>query len=300
MTEKELNKFYLQKKNYIDSKLKSLGKNVSMLQNELMQLIISEYIGKFDVKDGRLVINQKNMRLAAELEVLMNKFNIEFQESVLKKTAEDMLRMTGFSVEYYSQMGFSKKALDSIAEKTGFISTRIGITKDGNIIKGSYLDSLSQNAEVRMELKDYVLNSISTGKEYNEYLKGFKEMVVGGKEINGTLERYYNQYAYDSFNQVEAAIENKFATELDLKYFIYSGGIIDTSRQFCRKRAGKVFSIEETKDWKCDPNLIGKPKGQRCDDSYNPLIDRGRYRCRHTIQYISEEMAFRLRPGLKN
>jgi hypothetical protein len=299
MNESELNKFYLRKKNYIEDKLKSLEKNVSGLQNDLMQLIMSDYIGKFDVKDGKLVVSQKNLRLAAELDRIMDLFNSEFQQSVLKKTANDMLKMTGMSVEYYTAMGFSEKTLKSIEEKTGFISTRIGITKKGEIIKGSYLDSLSQNTEVRMELKDYVLNSISTAKPYNEYLKGFRETVVGGKEINGALERYYSQYAYDSFNQVEAAIENKFATELDLKYFIYSGGIIATSRAFCRKRAGKVFSIEETANWKCDPDLIGKPKGQKCDDSYNPLIDRGRYRCRHVIQYISDEMAFKLRPELK-
>ena len=179
MTEKELNKFYLQKKNYIDSKLKSLEKNVKGLQDELMQLIISDYIGKFDVKDGKLVVNQKNLRLASELELLMNRFNAEFQESVLKKTAADMLRMTKLSVNYYNALGFPKKKLESIEEKTGFISTRIGITKKGEIIKGSYLDSLSQNTEVRMELKDYVLNSISTGKPYSEFLKGFKELITG-------------------------------------------------------------------------------------------------------------------------
>jgi len=299
MTIAELNKFYLQKKNYIDSKLKSLDKNVKGLQNELMQLIMSDYVGKFDIKNGKIVVNQKNLRLANELEILMNRFSVEFQESVLKGTANDMLRMNGFSKDYYLAMGFSEKILSSIEEKTGFISTRIGITKKGEIIKGSYLDSLSKNAEVRMQLKDYVLNSVSTGKPYNEYLKGFKEMVVGGKDVNGALESYFSQYTYDSFNQVGAAIDNSYAEKLDLKYFVYSGGIIATSRAFCRKRAGKIFSIKETKKWKCDPDLIGKPKGQKCDDSYNPLIDRGRYRCRHVIQYISDEMAFELRPELK-
>ena len=53
------------------------------------------------------------------------------------------------------------------------------------------------------------------------------------------------------------------------------------------KRAGKVFSTEETKTWKNDPDLV-EPKTK---DTYSPLIERGRYNCRHWIDYISQETA---------
>ena len=300
MTEKELNKLYNRKENYITSKLKTLDKDVRRMQSNLFEMIMADYAGKFDVKpDGTLKVTQKNMRLATEIETLMSQFNKLFQESKLKSMANDMLKITDYSKDYYAGMGYSGELLSSIKEGMGFISQGIGITDKGNIIKGSYLDSLSQNAEVRKGLKDYVINSVASGKGYNDYLKGFKELVVGNRETKGALQKYYSQFAYDSFNQVDAAINKHYADELQLEYFIYSGGIIDTTRPFCRKRAGKVFSVKETKKWKCDPTLIGKPKGSQCDDSYNALIDRGRYRCRHSIRYISEEMAFERRPGLK-
>jgi hypothetical protein len=301
LNENDLNKLYNRKENYITSKLKTLDKDVRRMQSNLLEMIMSDYAGKFDVKpDGTLKVTQKNMRLATEIEALMDRFNTLFQQSKLKRMANDMLKITDYSKDYYAGMGYSNELLESIDQGMGYISQSIGITDKGNIIKGSYLDSLSQNAEVRKELKEYVINSVASGKGYNDYLKGFKELVVGNQQTAGALQKYYSQFAYDSFNQVDASVNKHYADELQLEYFIYAGGIIDTTRPFCRKRAGKVFSVEETKKWKCDPDLIGKPKGVKCDDGYNALIERGRYRCRHSIRYISEEMAFKRRPELKN
>jgi hypothetical protein len=190
-------------------------------------------------------------------------------------------------------MGFAARKLASIEKNMGFISTRIGITAKGNIMKGSYLDSLSQNAEVRNELKNFVLNSVAGQNDYGSFLKGLKERIVGNPEAPGIMERYYRQYAYDSFNTVDAAINKHFADELELEYFVYFGSLIADSRQFCIKRAGKVFSVKETETWINDPTLIGKSK-----EGYNHLIDRGRWNCRHSIQYIPKELACKKRPEL--
>jgi hypothetical protein len=190
-------------------------------------------------------------------------------------------------------MGFSAKKLNDIAKGLGYISERIGISEKGNILKGSYLDSLSQNPEVRRELKNYVINSVAGQKNYAEYLRGMKELIVGNDQVEGTLQRYYRQFAYDTYNQVDSAINKNFADSLGLTHFIYTGSLIKNSREFCIKRAGKVFSIEETKDWKDDPDLPGKS-----NEDYNPLIDRGRWNCRHSIRYISQELACEMRPEL--
>lgn len=300
MSEQELNILFNRKSNYIDSKLTALDKDVRRIQSNLLELIMSDYVGKFTTDaNGAIKMTSRNMRLANEMEALMDTFNKTFQESVLKDMANDMLKITDYSKDYYQGMGFSKELLDSIEKNMGYISQSIGITAEGNIIKDSFLDSLSQNPEVRRNIKNYVINSVASKKGYNEYLKGMKELIVGKKDVEGALQRYYRQFAYDSFNQVDAAINKHYADELDLKYFIYSGGLLDNSRPFCRKRAGKVYSSEEAEKWKCDPNLIGKPKGAKCDESYNWAIDRGRYNCRHSIQYISKELAFKKRPSLK-
>ena len=145
--------------------------------------------------------------------------------------------------------------------------------------------------EVRQQMKNYVVKSVANKKGFTEYLRGMKELVIGTTTRDGALERYYKQYAYDTFNQTDAAINKHYADSLNLTWFVYSGGTIATSRAFCIKRSQKVFNTKETEKWKCDSTLIGKPKGVRCDSRYNALIERGRWNCRHTLRYITEEMA---------
>ena len=76
---------------------------------------------------------------------------------------------------------------------------------------------------------------------------------------------------------------------MGLNYFLYVGGIISTTRRFCEKRNSKVFHRDETKTWKNDPDLI-EP---RTKESYHPLLERGRYNCRHMIAWLSDEDAKR-------
>ena len=286
MTLNELNKLYLRKENYIDSKLKSLDKEVQHLQSKLLEIIMTDMAGKVQTEGGVIKVNEHNMRLATQVDGLMDKFASSFQRSVLKEFGNDMLRTTEFTMDYFGGMGYAESKLRSIKKGLGYISQRIGISDKGRILKGSYLDTLSKNAEVRTEIKNFILNNVAGQNDYSGYLRGLKELVVGNREVRGSLERYYRQYAYDSFNQVDATVNKHFADELNMKYFIYFGSVIQTTRPFCRKRAGKVFSVKETKKWKSDPDLIGKSKA-----GYNPLIDRGRYNCRHSIQYIPDEVA---------
>jgi hypothetical protein len=293
MSEKELAKLFLRKENYIDSKLKGLDGEVRTLQKRLLEMIISDYAGRFKTKDGKIIPNEYNMRLLRELDKVIDKWNKKYQETVLKDFANSMLKLTDFSVDYYKGMGYSAQRLNDISEGLRYISESIGITEKGRIIKDSYLDSLSQNPEIRKELKNFIISSVAGQKDYGEYLRGIKELIVGNDEVEGSLQRYYRQFAYDTYNQVDSAINKNFADSLELTYFIYMGSIITTSREFCRKRAGKAFSVEETETWKDDPDLPGKT-----NEGYNPLIDRGRWNCRHSIRYISKELAFKMRPEL--
>ena len=280
-----IDQLFKRKEDYVTSKLDQLSKNVSQMQKSLLELIFNDYIGRFDTKNGQVIMNAKNMRLIRKLDDVFDAFDKTIARGVNTRFGEDMLGVTAYDADYYKGLDIKATTVDSIARNLGVIEQSIGIV-GGEIIEGSYLDNLTRMPEVREELKNYVRNSVANSKGYQDYLKGFKNLIVGNKEIDGSLERYYKQYAYDTFNQVDAAIDKHFADNLDLKYFIYAGSLIQSSRRFCIKRAGKVFHVDETKTWKDDPDLIGKDR-----ESYNPLIERGRYNCRHKIRYITAEMA---------
>jgi hypothetical protein len=106
------------------------------------------------------------------------------------------------------------------------------------------------------------------------------------------LVGYYQQYAYDTYSKVREISNLHYADELGLQNFIYTGGVILSSRQFCIKKNGKVFSKKEAvNSWPHDSDLIDKKHLA----SYNPLIDRGRNNCRHFLMYVSDELAAEMR-----
>lgn len=280
----ELERLYRRKEDFVNSRLNWLSKEIAKMQTDLMNLLFSDYTSKFDIKEGNIVMNTRNMRLIAKVDNVFNKF--KEIGNVNTQFGEDMMKTTSYSADYYKGLDIKAKTVDSIAKQMGAIEQSIGISK-GKITKGGYLDDLTKMAEVRIDIKDYVRNSVANSKGVTDYLKGFKDLVVGKPGIEGRLQRYYKQFAFDTFHQVDNAINKNFATNLNLKYFIYSPKtLIKTSRAFCRKRAGKVFSVAETKLWKNDPTLLGKSKA-----GYNPLIEMGRWRCRHKPRYITAELA---------
>lgn len=76
--------------------------------------------------------------------------------------------------------------------------------------------------------------------------------------------------------------------------YLYVGDVIKDSRTFCRKKAGRIFAIQEADaEWPNDRDLIGRGSAI----PYTPRIDRGRWNCRHRIRYITEEMAEKIDPA---
>lgn len=76
----------------------------------------------------------------------------------------------------------------------------------------------------------------------------------------------------------QRAVTLKKSDDLGLTHFLYAGGLIKTSRDFCVQRAGKIFTFKEAKTWNNGQGL--------------PVIPYlGGYNCRHSIVPMTEEKA---------
>jgi len=277
---------------FIDEAVANFEKQVPGMEKELMNLIRERLIDNLVYDENGLSQTPTNIQLVSVIDDIYAEFSFNFQAEPFKELAKNLLKVTNYNKAYYTDdLDFSKTKINAISTELDGIKKMIGF--DGKkISKGSYLDIVSQGSGVKEKLKQYVIESIISKKGSKEFAKGFKEIVQGGKGKTGLLDRYHKQYTYDVLNKVDAA-ENKFmASELDLQFFRYEGTLIKTSREFCRKRVGQVFHVKETEDWKNDPDLI-EPSTK---DSYNPLVERGRYNCRHFIRYITDEKAEQLDP----
>jgi hypothetical protein len=271
----------------IERLLKELDERTRVNQSVLMSAFLESYLFDFETSGGKLESTAKNIAKAGGIEAAFNKFSSAVMNDELAKFGEQLLEVSGKSLEYYKEIGIEAKKLAEIEKSLGFVRTIIGLDKDGTLVPDSFLSRLGRSEEVRQKLKNYVVQGIVTKMPHNVFAKGFRELVVGNKETDGALQGYWRQYAYDSYNQVREISALHAADELGLQDFVYQGSVIDTTRPFCRKKAGKVFNRTESAKWRNDPDLIDKKTAA----TYNPIIERGRFNCRHFLMWITKEQA---------
>ncbi len=275
----------------------SLERKLRAAEGSLLRRILADVLPKMDAKDGRLGSGIRNMARVNLIERVFDELGRDETNAILTQYAEGLLGITGKNAEYYLATGIDKVKITRIVEGLNLVQEMIGIDKDGNLRQDGFLYRLGRSDEVRERLKQYARSSIGAKRKLGDFEKGLKELITGnGQEVNGQLVGYWQQYAYDMFSQAREVENLHFADELNLGNFIYTGPTLITSRKFCTKKKGKVFSREEAnRDWPKDPDLINKKNVA----SYIPLIHRGRNNCIDFLMWISDELAAEMRENQK-
>lgn len=274
--------------------LESLDTRVQGMQRSLARRFLESALEMFDFEEGKLKKTPKNVAAVRKLERLFDKFEKDIIHDELALFAAELLEVGGLTVEYYEATTPAAKAA-AIRNSMNLLRAVIGIEENGALVEDGFLHRLGKTQEVRDRLRQYIVQSIVTKRSVRDFQTGLRDLVEGKPDVDGALQKHWRQYAYDTYNQAHEVVNTSMADELELQYFIYQGSIIATTRDFCRKKAGKVFSRQEALKWKNDPDLIDK----KTKDSYNPFIERGRYNCRHWLNWISDDLAMQLRPDLK-
>jgi hypothetical protein len=234
----------------------------------------------------------------AYVEQVFSQFNKSEGVQLVTTLAQDMGSIATANYSYFlafaDELDLSQKDFTAIKKTVdSFIQDRIGLA--GNkVVKDSFLDSVLQDATVKQKVKQQAYANLMNGEGATAFRKSLKSTVLGEQGKLGALESHYNTYVYDTYNQVDSALQEKYSSELGLEAFVYEGGVIPTTREFCRSKNGKAFLFSEAKEkWPNDSTL---PKG---GGAYNPLVMRGKFNCRHSINAISSRRALRMREDLE-
>lgn len=305
------------KQEYIDANRNRLESNVIKMQEALLNRFIEEILPALEVKDGSILNTAKNMRLIEKLDELYKSFNLTTQTKVVKELGESLLNLNKLNANYFKKITSGevlKPRFDSVTNKTNeLMGARIGVSKDGKISKGSYLDSFLTDNALLTELKQSVISNVTGQQTIEKFRKDIKDKIVGNKQVTGGFEKYYRQFAYDTYQQYDRAYGKNMAIEFGMDYAIYQGGLIDDSRDFCRDHQSKVYTKEEIKqfgkwtyekaqnitefedpgDHKGVPSYIAK------FPNYDPETCLGGFNCRHGLTWVTKSYAERLRPDLK-
>ncbi len=277
----------------IERKEATVDRALYVAERDLFALIVEQFISRLSIRDGIVENTAANLTILSQLDRVFDQFQREILGGAMPVFVDSLFEVVAMTGELYTGME-AATVLESITKDNAVIRAAIGVDNAGNVLRGTVLWDLSNAAPVRDGLKNVVLKAIQSGDTLQAFTKSVKDYVTGTPGTQGRLRSYYRTYAYDLFNQVQEAKNEQFRRGLDLQWFIYVGDVIKDSREFCARKAGKIFAVEEAdKEWPNDPTLIGKSSGI----PYTPRIDRGRWNCRHRIRYISREMAEQIDPA---
>ena len=304
------------KQEFIDSQNGKLESSVIKLQSRLFSDIISELIPELDIKDGLIQDTAKNYRLLSVLDKTYKDFQKASNQVVLNQVVTSTTEIAKLSAEYFSVVlaGNLPARFDNIiASADKLINLRIGLD-GGKIVRGGFLESFFNSNTIGTELKQFTSRAVTSNMNMKDYTKALRDMITGTPEYQGGTERQFQRYAYDLYQQYDAAYNQMLGNEFGFNYFIYQGGLIADSRDFCAAHNNKVWSKDEAVDWvDWTPSMGEYPAGYvvKAKDmnetpsymsypGYDPLIDRGGYNCRHALGWISDDIAFSMRPDLKD
>lgn len=299
---KRISDILRRKQEYIDIQRNKLNNTIVKLQSQLLDDVIVTLIPELDVKDGMILDTPKNLRLISVLDKTYKNFQTQSANIMLGNIIPATSKIADMSNKYFSVILTEElmRKFERITIKANkLINLRLGLD-GGQLVRGGFLESFFNSNTIGTDLKQMTSKAVTSGMGMKEYTSQLRDIITGVDKKAGGLERQFQRYAFDLYQQYDAAYNMILGNEFGFTYFIYQGGLIADSREFCVLHNDKVWSKEEAGEWGewVSPTTGEKPSYMGYP-GYDPLIDRGGYNCRHSLGWVSDDIAFGMRPDLK-
>ena len=243
----------------------------------------------------------------AVLDALWRKFNQQEHLKVITRFSQDIFSIGKQNDVYFKAIFEGEIPKDyAVIKKEAdiYLLERFGLTPKGEPVPEGFIDSFVKDTRIKQELKQYAYKAQTSGVGLEKFKQGFKEIIAPIQE-KGTLQRFYSDFAYDTYQQVDATIQDFYSRKLDLQAAFYLGGIIEGTRVFCRLRNGRVFIRSEIQKFGSPNDTYGgytnKSEGKFTgkNEPYDPFEDRGGANCRHGYAFLTNKQALRRREDLE-
>ena len=274
----------------IDNLLAALEDVVGNAQEDLLQRVVTDWVNKLDTDDtGKIKNTLNNKRLLATIDTVFSSYVKNDGVKIAKEIVDGVRKVVNFNGAYFKQMttGIEVNKITPLVNK--FIQSWLGLNGNGWLEGNGYLAKLINDPKVLQGLKDMAVRAITGQQGHDAFRSQLKDFIVGNRDKTGILERYYRNFVYDTYSQVDRATSKVYAQKLGLAHALYEGGLIKTSRKFCKEHNGNVYTTDEIAMF--DPKVA-------IPDNYDPFTDMGGYGCRHHWNWLPETVANVLRPDL--
>lgn len=295
LTQKELAEL---RARYLKQREELLQSKVSKLSVKLYDNVYENYLSALETSDGKLVYSDRNISMVQGLDRVYENFVISENIPVIKSFVVDLQKIVPLNERYFRNI--EEKGISATAEQaTKVVNKRLGVTAKGEVIPKGFVDKFIKDKDLIKSIKKKTTKALTNGQSFQEFRIELRDHIKGkpGVPNSGGVHQYYRNYAYDTYQKTDRLAGDTFAKELELNFFIWQGGVIQTSRAICVKCNSKVIDAREYKKIKYgDLKSVyqeGLPDGK--NETWDPMNDLGGYGCRHSKDWITDGTAERLK-----
>lgn len=285
MNKKDLIKNTTEKTALIDGLYSILEKKVLDIEKVFLKIYLEKFFEKLDkTEGGRIKPSLRNKRLLSMIDKVFKDFGKSGGIELVEIVVSGVMEVVNFNKRYFTILNDNPTILPIQKQVLEIVKNWLGIEPNGKVSETSYLNDLIENKEIKKQIKDISLKSVVGQKGWQDAKAEIENFVLTTEESEGVFRKYSRNYVYDLYAKTDRAVQETYKDSLKYRFAIYEGGLIKTSRKFCKERNGKIFHVSEIEDFSKSPD---KPKMA----NYDPFIDLGGYACRHHLSWIPDSLA---------
>lgn len=141
-------------------------------------------------------------------------------------------------------------------------------------------------SQVISPLSQILNQNVNSGGKYSGFLQQIRDYVIGNDKVEGRALSYSRTFLRDSMFTYSRTYQQSVTTDLGLEFYLYSGGAVDTTREFCLDRVGRYFHHKEVEKW-ASLTWAGKKAGTTESSIF---LFAGGWNCGHELIPVHESI----------
>ena len=282
-----------------------------------LEELAKEKIRLLESSPERLALTSEKVQLELwkQLLPILNDFDTD-QDGNIRQTDANIRRI-GTVITTLNELIAGDEYVSAVREYLGSLDRGIEITNEiAKDIKATFEPSsalkslqrlLRQNAisnfigdglrsRVTQPFAEQLTANIAARAPIKDAVKSLQEVIIGSKDKDGRLLANVKTVATTAQAVSDRSYSAAVYEQLDIQWFRYLGGEIDTTRPFCMHREGEIFHKKEIESWGDGKNSggINDIEGGTWDgriegtNSVTIFTNLGGWNCRHAILPVNK------------
>jgi hypothetical protein len=258
----------------IDQYESELGEFSGTLYNRLVRALKDLELDS----EGHIKQSSANRKVLSDAELVIDELlpGRTFTE-IISNTLRAINSINEVNASYFSSVS------ESFKENRNFIKSLQAQTIK-NIESNLLEDGLT--VQVKNPLVGILNRNVNSGGQFSGFLEEIRDFVKGNEEVDSRILSYSRTYLSDTLFDYSRAYQEAMTNDLRLDWYLWAGGIQDTSRSVCVEHAGKYFRREEIESI-ADQNWSGKRPGTTKSSIF---IFVGGFNCKHSLIPVHESI----------